>query len=174
MPAGFTINLSNKVIVVTGGNRGIGYAYTRAVAQAGAKVAVLYQDHKDAEEVTEKVGKEFGVKTQAYKCDVSDTDLVNATFKKIAQDLGPIAGLVANAGVSIVKPAFDLTQEEFTKVFNVNVFGVFNTARAAAKHWKESKQTGSIVITASMSSQIINQAAFSEFLKKRKAKKRRS
>jgi NAD(P)-dependent dehydrogenase (short-subunit alcohol dehydrogenase family) len=82
-----------------------------------------------------------------------------------------------NAGVSVVKPALELTSEDFSKVFNVNVLGVFNnqspvysiqrvktgvfnTARAAAKLWIDRKQAGgSIVITSSMSSQIINQTA---------------
>ncbi|KIM36361.1 hypothetical protein M413DRAFT_449238 [Hebeloma cylindrosporum] len=156
---GFTINFSDKCIVITGGNRGIGLAYTRAVAQAGANVAVIYRSSANAEEVTAKVGEEFKVKAKAYKCDVSYTDLVNETFKKINKELGPISGLIANAGVSVVKPAFELTQADFDKVYNVNVFGVFNTTRAAAKLWKETGQKGSIVITASMSSQIINTAA---------------
>jgi sorbose reductase len=62
--------------------------------------------------------------------------------------------------VSVVKPALELTSDDFSKVFNVNVLGVFNTARAAAKLWTNRKyEGGSIVITASMSSQIINQTA---------------
>jgi len=65
-----------------------------------------------------------------------------------------------NAGVSVVKPAVDLTSDDFAKVFNVNVLGVFNTARAAAKLWIDRKyEGGSIVITSSMSSRIINQTA---------------
>jgi NAD(P)-dependent dehydrogenase (short-subunit alcohol dehydrogenase family) len=145
--------------VVTGGNRGIGYAFTRAAAQAGADVAIIYRSSKDAEEVAAKVTKEFGVKTKAYKCDVSDTDLVNKTFENIDKELGPITGLIANAGVSVPKPAWELTAEHFNYVFNTNVFGVFNTARAAAKLWRDRQQQGgSIVITASMSSQIINQS----------------
>lgn len=63
-----------------------------------------------------------------------------------------------NAGVSVVKPAIELTKEDFDNVFGVNVFGVFNAARAAAQLWFDSKyQGGSIVITSSMSSRIINQ-----------------
>jgi NAD(P)-dependent dehydrogenase (short-subunit alcohol dehydrogenase family) len=59
---------------------------------------------------------------------------VTAVFKTIDEDMGPIAGLVANAGVSVVKPALDMTKEDFDKVFGVNVLGVFNSARAAAKY----------------------------------------
>ncbi|KAL4261950.1 NADP-dependent mannitol dehydrogenase [Pleurotus pulmonarius] len=91
--------------------------------------------------------------------DVSDTELVNKTFQKIDDEIGPITGLIANAGVSVVKPAFELSHEDFSRVYDVNVFGVFNTARAAAKLWVDRKHDGgSIVITSSMSSRIINQS----------------
>ncbi|KAF9461805.1 NADP-dependent mannitol dehydrogenase [Collybia nuda] len=162
---GFSINFAKKCIVVTGGNRGIGYAYTRAMAQAGANVAVIYRSSKDAEQVAEKVSKEFGIKAKAYKCDVSDTELVNKTMQQINNEMGPITGLIANAGVSVPKPALELTYEDFKTVYDVNVFGVFNTARAVAKLWLEKKHKGgSIVITSSMSSQIINQSAMNESL----------
>jgi NAD(P)-dependent dehydrogenase (short-subunit alcohol dehydrogenase family) len=156
----FTINFAKKCVVITGGNRGIGYAFSRAVAGAGAQVAIIYKSSKDADEVASKLAKEFNVTVKAYKCDVSDADLVVKTFETINNDLGPITGLIANAGVSVVKPAVELTSEDFNKVFGVNVLGVFNTARAAAKLWIDRKhQGGSIVITSSMSSQIINTVA---------------
>jgi len=156
----FALDFANKCVVVTGGNRGIGYAFSRALAQAGASVAIIYRSSKDADDVAAKLGKEFGVKTKAYKCDVADADLVVSTLEKINNELGPITGVIANAGVSVVKPALELTSDDFSKVFNVNVLGVFNTARAAAKLWTNRKyEGGSIVITASMSSQIINQTA---------------
>jgi len=156
----FALDFTNKCIVVTGGNRGIGYAFSRAVAQAGARVAIIYRSSKDADDVASKLGKEFGVQTKAYKCDVADADLVVKTLETIDNELGPINGLIANAGVSVVKPALELTSEDFSKVFNVNVLGVFNTARAAAKLWIDRKHAGgSIVITSSMSSRIINQTA---------------
>ncbi|KXN85779.1 NADP-dependent mannitol dehydrogenase [Leucoagaricus sp. SymC.cos] len=160
--SGFNISFKDSCIIVTGGNRGIGYAFTRAVASAGANVAVIYRSAKDAEEVTAAVGKEFGVKTKAYKCDVADTELVNKTMKQIGSDFGNVVGLIANAGVSVVKPALDLTHDDFKKVYDVNVYGVFNTCRAIAKHWIETQQKGSIVVTASMSSQIINQSGLNK------------
>ncbi|TFK52834.1 NADP-dependent mannitol dehydrogenase [Heliocybe sulcata] len=158
MAGGFVIDFAGKCIVVTGGNRGIGLEISRAVAKAGASVAIIYRSSRDADEVASKIGKEFSVKTKAYQCDVSDADTVNKTFSKIDDEMGPITGLVANAGVSVVKPALEMTTEDFNKVFTVNVLGVFNSARAAAKLWVDRKaQGGSVVITSSMSSQIINQ-----------------
>ncbi|KAK2462556.1 hypothetical protein APHAL10511_005526 [Amanita phalloides] len=158
----FTIDFAKKCIVVTGGNRGIGYAFSCACAQAGANVAVIYRSSKNAEEVTKEIGERFGVKTKAYKCDVSNPELTNETMREIDRELGPITGLIANAGVSVVKPAFELTKADFETVYNVNVFGVFNTSRAIAQLWTERNYTGSIVITSSMSSTIINQKAKNE------------
>ncbi|KAG2109043.1 uncharacterized protein F5147DRAFT_693832 [Suillus discolor] len=156
---GFTIDFSNKCIIITGGNRGIGYAYSRAVAHAGARVAIIYRSSKDAHEVAENLGKEFGVQVKAYQCDVSDAQKTTETFSLIDKDLGPVTGLIANAGVSVVKPALELTSRDFHKVYGVNVLGVFNSTKAAAKLWIDKKYGGSIVITSSMSSRIINQVA---------------
>lgn len=156
---GFTIDFTGHTIIVTGGNRGIGYELSRGVAKAGANVAIVFRSAKDAHEAAESIAKEYGVKTKAYQCDVSDADAVNKTFKQIDDELGPVTGLIANAGVSIVKPATELTKEDFDYVYGTNVLGVFNTARAAAKLWIERKSKGSIVINASMSSQIINQTS---------------
>lgn len=156
---GFTIDFTGKTIIVTGGNRGIGYELSRGVAKAGANVAIVYRSSKDAHEAAEKIAKEFGVKTKAYQCDVSDSDLVTKTFKIIDDELGPVTGLIANAGVSVVKPATDLNKEDFDYVYGTNVLGVYNTCRAAAKLWIERQAKGSIVVNSSMSSQIINQTA---------------
>ncbi|KZV71201.1 NADP-dependent mannitol dehydrogenase [Peniophora sp. CONT] len=155
---GFAIDFVGKCVVVTGGNRGIGLAMSHAAAQAGANVAVIYRGSKDAPEVAEGIAKQYGVKAKAYQCDVSDADAVTKTFSAVDKEIGPITGLVANAGVSVVKPAVELTTEDFNKVFTVNVLGVFNSARAAAKLWQERKHGGSIVVVSSMSSQIYNSA----------------
>jgi len=156
---GFTIDFKGQTIIVTGGNRGIGYEFSRGVASAGANVAIIYRSSKDAEQVAEKIAKEFGVKVKAYQADVSKADLVTQVIKRIDDELGPVTGLIANAGVSVVKPAVDLNEEDFNFVYGVNVLGVFNTSTAIAKLWLARKSKGSIVINSSMSSQIINQAA---------------
>ncbi|KAG8216182.1 hypothetical protein J3R82DRAFT_8205 [Butyriboletus roseoflavus] len=149
------------IVVVTGGNRGIGKAYSYALAQSGTHVAMIYRQSQNAPDVARKIQEEFpNVKVRAYQCDVCDFDKLQQTFRQIEQDYQEkILGVIANAGISVVKPAMDLSHDEFQRVFGVNVFGVFNTCRAAAKLWTEGKQEGSIVITASMSAQIINQAS---------------
>lgn len=132
-----------------------GLAISKAVANAGANVAILYHSHPEAPKAAENVAKEYGVKAKAYQCDVGDANKVKETIGKIEADLGtPITGLAANAGVSVVKPATELTPDDFHKVFNANVLGAFNSCQAVAKYWIEKKIKGSIVVTSSMSSEV--------------------
>lgn len=139
-----------------------GLAISEAVANAGANVAILYHSHPKAQEAAENVAKKFGTKVKAYQCDVSDAKLVKSTIEKIEGDLGtPITGLAANAGVSVVKPALELTPEDFNKVFSANVLGAFNSCQAVAQYWVERKMKGSIIVTSSMSSEVSQFRAFS-------------
>lgn len=129
---------------------------SESVANAGANVAILFHSHPKAHESAENVAKKYGVKVKAYQCDVGDAKLVKQTIEHVEKDLGtPISALMANAGVSVVKPALELTTEDFHKVFNANVLGAFNASQAVAQHWVDKKfQGGSIVITSSMSSEV--------------------
>lgn len=132
-----------------------GLAISEAVANAGANVAILFHSHPKAHEAADKVAKQYNVKAKAYQCDVGDAALVQKTIAEVEKDLGtPITGLAANAGVSVVKPATELTTDDFHKVFNANVLGAFNSAQAVAKYWIQRQQKGSIVITSSMSSEV--------------------
>ncbi|ORY76496.1 NADP-dependent mannitol dehydrogenase [Leucosporidium creatinivorum] len=154
---GWAIDFSGKTVVVTGGNRGLGRGLTEALAQAGASVAIIYNSAKDAEDVAAELSKKWDAKIKAYQCNVAgNMDHITKTFAQIESDLGPIHGLVANSGISVVKPALELTSEDFNKVFGVNVLGVFQTCQAAAALWIKRNQPGSIVIVSSMSSQIVN------------------
>ncbi|KAI6126562.1 hypothetical protein F5141DRAFT_1186015 [Pisolithus sp. B1] len=159
---GFPIKLNGEcTVIITGGTRGIGFAYSCAVAQAGANVALIFrQRREDADKAVEEIQKKYkNIKVKAYQCDVSDVEATNRTFHQIDQEMGNLSALMANAGTSVVKPAMELTEEDFRLVYGTNVLGVFNTCRAAARLWQESHRSGSIVITGSMSAQIINQAA---------------
>ena len=136
---------------------------SKAVANAGANVAIFYRSHPKAQEAAEQVAKEFGVKCKAYQCDVGDTELVKKTIKQAQDELGQVTGLLANAGVSVVKPAVELTTDDFRYVYDTNVLGVFNAAKAAAQLWIDSGyKKGSIVITSSMSSEIYNQKGLND------------
>lgn len=158
---GLPIKLKGCVII-TGGTRGVGLCYSHAAAQAGANLALIFRERReDASKAVEEIQKKHkNIKVKAYQCNVADTEMTNKTFREIEEDreMGGVTGVMANAGQSVVKPALDLNAEDFQKVYGTNVLGVFNTARAAAKIFHDNNRNGSIVITGSMSAQIINQA----------------
>ena len=116
------------------------------------------------------------MKCEAWKCDVGDSDAVKSTFKEIDEKFGNLHGVVANAGVSVVKDALEMTKEDYNYVcgsrlvhtklnvsalnletVDTNVYGQFLCAQAAAALWQEKQyKQGSIILTSSMSSQIVN------------------
>lgn len=180
------VDFSNATVIVTGGNRGIGRAISETLAKAGANVAIIYNSAKDAPEVAAEIAKEHNVKVQAWKCDVGNTDIVKKTFQEINDTFGQVTGLVANAGVSVVKDALDMKKEDFSFVCkpitsfvgqgcrlwvdDVNVWGQFACAQAAADLWTKSGfKKGSIVLTSSMSSQIVNKGIHQVFYNSSKA-----
>lgn len=166
----YSIDFKSKCIIVTGGNRGIGLALSEACAEAGASVAMIYHSSKDAPDRAAELSKKFNVKCQAYQCDVGQQDKVKAVFQQINSEMGPVTGVIANAGISVVKDALKYQKEDFSKIFDVNVFGVFNTAQAAAQLWIDSGyKEGSIVINSSMSSQICNRGLTQCFYNSSKA-----
>ena len=87
-----------RSVLVTGGNRGIGLALTRSIAQAGGNVAILYRSSSSAPQVAEDLGKEFeGQKFLAVQCDVTDQKRVGEAFEEVIKGFGEggLHGVVA-------------------------------------------------------------------------------
>lgn len=95
---------------------GIGLAISETIAKAGGNVAIIYNSAKDAPEVAAGLAKKYNVKVEAWKCDVGKPELVTKTFKEVDEKMGPVTGLVANAGVSVVKDALEMKKEDFSFV----------------------------------------------------------
>lgn len=150
-------SLKGKVASVTGSSSGIGYQVAEAFAQAGADIAIWYNSHDPADKV-KYLESEFGVKVKAYKIPVTDAAAVAEGVKQQIADFGKIDVFVANAG--IIWDGDGLIDHEdsiakWDKVMKVNVDGVRNCALAIGPHFRE-RGTGSLVITGSMSADIIN------------------
>jgi 3-oxoacyl-[acyl-carrier protein] reductase len=124
--------LNNKVVLVTGASRGIGAAVAKKIAGAGAKVIINYAGAKEEADQTVQLIKEAGGDAIALKADVSKASEVTALFDAAIAHYGKIDVLINNAGVMITKLLKDTTDEDFTKQFEVNVRGTFNTLREAA------------------------------------------
>ena len=124
--------LTEKVILVTGASRGIGATIARKLANAGAKVIINYAGGKEAAEQVVSVIKQNGGDAIALQADVSKADEVKNLFDAAIAHYGRIDVLVNNAGIMITKLIKDTTDEDFTRQFDINVRGTFNTMREAA------------------------------------------
>lgn len=124
--------LNNKVILVTGASRGIGAEIAQQLASAGAKVIVNYAGGKDAAEQVVASIKEKGGNAIAMQADVSNAEAVKQLFDQAINHYGKIDVLVNNAGIMITKLIKDTTDEDFSRQFDINVRGTFNTLREAA------------------------------------------
>jgi 3-oxoacyl-[acyl-carrier protein] reductase len=124
--------LTNKVILVTGASRGIGAAIARKLSSEGAKIIVNYAGGKDAADQVVADIKEKGGDAIAVQADVSKSADVKNLFDAAIAHYGRIDVLVNNAGIMLLKPIKDTTDEEFERQFDINVKGTFNTLREAA------------------------------------------
>ena len=144
-----------KTILVTGASRGIGRATALKAGSLGWNVAVNYvSDAAAAEEVVASISA-FGARTVAVRGDVASETDVDRMFEEATEHLGPLTGVVANAG--IVAPAStlaDMTSERLRRMVDVNIMGTLLTARAAARALTESGKPGSLVIVSSAASRL--------------------
>lgn len=124
--------LTNKVILVTGASRGIGAAIARKLSSEGASIIVNYAGSKEAADGVVAEIKEKGGDAIAVQADVSRSADVKNLFDTAIAHYGRIDVLVNNAGIMILKPIKDTTDEEFDRQFDINVRGTFNTLREAA------------------------------------------
>lgn len=125
-------NLNGKVVLVTGASRGIGAIIAMELAKAGVKVIINYARGKDAAEQVANNIKIQGGDAIILQADVSKSNEVKNLFDAAISHYGRIDVLVNNAGIMINSLIKDTTDEAFSKQFDVNVKGVFNTLREAA------------------------------------------
>jgi NAD(P)-dependent dehydrogenase (short-subunit alcohol dehydrogenase family) len=143
-------DLSGRVAVVTGGNGGIGLGMARALAEAGADIAIWGRD--EAKNAAARAGLEAtGRRVLALVCDVADEEQVVAATARTIDEFGRIDALFANAGTSGYSRFVDMSLEEWHRVMRVNLDGAFLTLREAAKHMVERGDGGALVAVSSTS-----------------------
>ncbi|KAH8648490.1 short chain dehydrogenase [Xylariales sp. PMI_506] len=153
------LSLKGRTIVITGGARGLGLAFALAVAESGGNVAVL--DAADApHEHFFKIKKDFEVKLEYYKTDVTKYELLQATYDKVVADFGRIDGLITAAGICPDQSFLERSPESVAKCMDVNVLGTYYAAQLAAKQMVKQEPTdfnprgGSIVMIASIAAYV--------------------
>lgn len=126
-------SFQDKKAIVTGGGSGIGKAIAFALAKNGATVHILEMDVAGATQTANEITNE-GFKAEVHQCNVAVQADVNAVFEKI----GPIHILVNNAGIAHIGKADSTAEEDFDRVMNVNVKGVYNCIKAAIPQLRKS------------------------------------
>jgi 2-dehydro-3-deoxy-D-gluconate 5-dehydrogenase len=130
MPALF--DLTGRVAVVTGGNRGIGRSIALGLAEAGAAVAVLAQNEEKNQQVLSEL-KAIGVPAMALKVDVTDRAGLQPAMNKVESELGPVAILVNNAGIAVLSGGvLNEKPEDWDRVIETQLNAVFLLSKIAA------------------------------------------
>lgn len=143
--------LHEKTAIITGGGSGIGKAIAKRFARAGASSVILDVDEAAAEETVSEIQARDGTAV-FVRCDVGDWDEVHDAFQRVRSREGGLDILVNNAGVAHVGNVEETTEDDFDRVYRVNVKGVFNCLHAGVSLMKNSG--GAILNIASIVSSV--------------------
>ncbi len=146
-------SLKGKVAVVTGAARGLGKAMSEALADCGADIAVLDIDLNMARQTACEIADKYGVRARAYHVDVAAYDFCQEACDAVMAEYGRIDILLNNAGICINQDAQDMSLNDWTRVIDINMNGV----------WYMSQIVGRIMI-GQMSGNIINLSSMSAFI----------
>ena len=128
------MRLKNKVAVITGGSRGIGFATADKFLQEGAVVILTASSQESADKAAALLKEKYPDRTVAgISPNLASLQSVRESFEKAARQYGCIDILVNNAGISESTPFTEYTEEMYDKVMDVNVKGVFNATRVASE-----------------------------------------
>ncbi|KAI4595329.1 putative secondary metabolism biosynthetic enzyme [Pestalotiopsis sp. 9143b] len=129
------MSLQDKVVLVTGGSKGIGRAIAQKAASQGAKVVINYsRDSSPADELVKEIGADRALAVQA---DVSQVAEIEKLVEAAVAKFGRIDVLVPNAGIMPLQPLAAVTEATYTRVFDLNVKGPLFLAQKAAPHMRE-------------------------------------
>jgi NAD(P)-dependent dehydrogenase (short-subunit alcohol dehydrogenase family) len=141
-------DLSGKKAVVTGGGKGLGFAISEALIEAGAQVYITGRD----EVALKQAVAELGNNCSYAIFDLSAIDKIPVFAEALEKDFGPVDILVNNAGINLKKDFLELTDEEFDRIIKTNQYAVFSLTREIAKKMVP-RGKGSIIMISSMASQ---------------------
>lgn len=150
------MRLDGKKGFVTGGAQGIGKSAALALMEAGADLAIVDLDIEKARKTAAELTSATGRSAFAVQTDVTRPDQVNAMIETVLREFGELNFAFCNAGICINAPAEEMTYEQWKKVIDINLTGIFLTAQAAGKQMLRQEKGGSIINTASMSGHIVN------------------
>lgn len=146
-------DLSGRIAVVTGGNRGIGFAIAEGLAQHGALIAIANRDASSGQEAALRI-QDQGFPAEAVPTDVSDGGSVARLVKDVLDRHGGIDILVNSAAVILRKPVEEVSEEEFDRIIATNLRGAFLCCRDVGRHMIKHRR-GKIINVSSNVSQVV-------------------
>ena len=152
-------DLKGQVAIVTGCSTGLGVQMAKALANQGANIVAIARRQEMIEAVAKEIKDTYGVETMAIKCDITDTAVVDSAIDQVMAKFGRIDIVVNNAGTGAVAPAEDITDDQFNNEMNIDLFGTFRVARAAAKKAMIPAKYGRIINISSMYGLVGNKIA---------------
>ncbi|MBA4698958.1 MAG: SDR family oxidoreductase [Ruminococcus sp.] len=147
--------LDQKLAVVTGGAQGLGKAMAEAMADCGADIAVLDLNMDKAAETAKYIENKYNVKARAFQVNVADADACYEVVEEICKEWGHIDVLLNNAGICINEAAENVPLENWHKVIDINMNGVWYMSQAVGKIMIKQNH-GNIINISSMSGFIVN------------------
>jgi NAD(P)-dependent dehydrogenase (short-subunit alcohol dehydrogenase family) len=144
-----TFSLEHRVALVTGGSRGLGLVMARALAAAGADVAVLSRQQPQAEQAAADIAEETGRRTLGIGADVTKADDIERAVGTVVSKFGRLDILINNAGVNIRKPVEEFDEASWDLVQDTNLKAPYLFARAVAPQMK-SQEYGRVINLGSM------------------------
>ena len=151
-PISQLVNLTGKTAVVTGGAMGIGAAIVRRLHEAGANVVIGDLAQPEMDELARELNELRADSTATWRCDVSKAADIDQLAKVAQENFGGLDIWVSNAGIYPMVSLADMTEEQFTKVVDVNLKGVFLGTKRAAAIMKEQGRGGNIITVCSIDS----------------------
>jgi gluconate 5-dehydrogenase len=148
--------LDNKISLVTGGSKGIGFGIAKSLAEAGADIVLIARNETDLKNARDELSQ-IGCRIWTYSFDMSKIEEINGIFAAVVKDVGGIDILVNNAGGTRRGPAETLTAEDWNYVINLNMTAVFTLCQAFAKECIKGGKKGKIVNIASLMSEQVRE-----------------
>ncbi len=132
-------DLSGKAAIITGGSKGLGQAMAAGLASAGADVLITSRHLEEAEATAQQIAQDHGHRAVPFRADVTSEEDAQATAERALTEFGKIDILINNAGVNVRGAIDELTYDDFSRVHDINVDGVWLQCKAVIPHMKQAK-----------------------------------
>ena len=152
-------DFKGQVALVTGCSGGLGVQMAKALASQGCNIVPIARRMEKLEEVAAELRSSYGVEAFPIKCDITSTEQVEAAVRQALDHFGRIDVVINNAGTGAVAPAEDITDAQFESEMQIDLFGTFRVARAAAKLAMIPAGYGRVINSASMYGLVGNKIA---------------